>query len=142
MKTILNFILQERIIYNRAEKIALNAERGTKSKSMAITSIIFSIIAIIGAVGLPFLCYSMFVTALTTNLAIIGNIFLFCFAVSLLPAPIMLARFAIVFSRAQRKINQLKIGTVSKHLARVSIILSLALLVGVIIYLVGLNNLA
>ncbi|MDD3397266.1 MAG: hypothetical protein PHR96_01835 [Clostridia bacterium] len=142
MKTILELILQSQRIFDKAEKIALNPERSAKSKGYGITSIIFSILAIIGAVGLPFLCYTLFVLGLTTNLLIIGNIFLVSFAVTLLALPILLAFYAIIFSRAQRKINQLKINNVSKHLSRISMLLSLVFLIIVVIYVININQTA
>lgn len=140
MKTILEFFLQSRLIYARAEKIALNPERAAKSKGYGISSIIFSILAIGGAVGFPFLCYSLFVLGTTTYLAIIGNIFVILLAIMLLFVPIYFAIFAVIFARAQRKVNQSKLTTVSKHLARISLLLSIALLVVVVVYLVNLNQ--
>lgn len=137
LRGILEYVSQEVIIYQKARKIATNEEKSAKSKGFGITSIIFSILAILGAVGMPFLCYYLFVIALSTNLAIIGNIVLICFAITLFLVPILSARYAVVFSRAQRIINKSKISTVSKHLARVSLILSISLLIIITVYVAG-----
>lgn len=137
LKGLLEHITQEVIIYQKAKKMAADPEKSEKSKGLGITSIIFSILAIVGAVGLPFISYALIVTSLSTNLAIIGNIVLFCFAITILIIPVLIARYAIVFSRAQRIVNKKKIGTVSGFLGWISFILSLVILVVLCFYVAG-----
>lgn len=137
LRGLFEYFTQEVMIYQKARKLATNEEKSSKSKSFGITSIVFSIISIIGAVGLPFVAYFMLVTALTTNLAIIGNIFLVVFAIAVLIIPILLARYGIVLSRAQRIVNKLKIGSVSRYLGWISFIISLGLVVVLTVYILG-----
>ncbi|MDD2227264.1 MAG: hypothetical protein PHH71_01605 [Clostridia bacterium] len=133
-------IFQEMLIYRRADRIAANPEKCEKSKGMGITSIIFSILAILLAAGAPFLSYYIIIASLTTNLLIIGNIFFFAFGLLILIIPFYLARYAVVFSRAQRRINTLKIGKVSRILSWIATIASIIILVIIVLYLIALGK--
>lgn len=137
LKGLLEHFTQEVVIYQKARKLATNEEKSSKSKGFGITSIIFSILAIIGAIGLPYVSYLMLVAALKTNLAIIGNIVLICLAITILVIPIFLARYGIILSRAQRIINKLKIGSVSRYLGWISFILSVGLVIVLTVYILG-----
>jgi hypothetical protein len=137
LKWLLNFFMQDAAIMHRASKIAANPEKRNISKRMGIVSIIFSCFALGLAIAAPFISKYLFIAGFTTNLLIFGNIFVIVLAIYILVIPFQLAAFAISYSRAQRSINTLKIGTVSKHIARIVLLLSLALLVFAVFWLLS-----
>ncbi|MDD2445998.1 MAG: hypothetical protein PHX09_04255 [Clostridia bacterium] len=136
-KGLLNYLMQDASIMNRARKIGANPELSETSKKMGVASIIFSSFAILIAIVGPFLSKLLIVAGFTTNLLIIGNIFVICFGIAILIIPFQLAAFALSYSRAQRSINNLKIGTVSKHFSRTSMLLSVIFLVVIVFILLS-----
>jgi len=139
-RNLLNQMIQEAIIYKKADRIAANPEKCEKSKGMGITSVVISILTILLSIGAPFLSYYIIIASVTTNLLIIGNIFFFAFGIVILFIPFLMSRYAIVFSRAQRRINTLKIGKVSRILGWIACIASLIILIILVLYLISLGN--